>query len=511
VLAVWQAGGAYLPLDPTHPAERVRALVTDADPALVLTTSDTELSGVDTLVIDKPLPEAAAELPATVAPDQPAYVIYTSGSTGRPKGVVVTHGSLANLFACHAGEVIPPGRKRAALVAPLTFDASWNLLFWLFAGHELHLIDDTTRRDVDALVDHVRTHRIDALEVTPTHAEQLVENGLLDTGLSVLLLGGEAIGPDLWERVRTAEITAYNVYGPTECTVDTVVSRVDGQSPVLGRPLWNTRAYVLDAALRPVPPGVAGELYLAGAPLARGYHRKPALTSERFVADPYGPAGARMYRTGDLVRWNSAKVLEFLGRADDQVKIRGHRVEPGEVAAVLAEHPDVSRALVVARDGRLVAYVIPAEGATVDTLGLRAAAQARLPDYLVPSGFAVLGEFPLTPNGKLDRNALPVPEAAREPGREPRSAREIVLCGLFADVLGLESVSIDDDFFALGGHSLLATRLTSRVRTVLKAEISVQTVFQAPTVAQLSALIDTTTAAPTARPALRRMSRPANT
>jgi amino acid adenylation domain-containing protein len=517
VLAVWKAGGAYLPLDPTHPVERVRSLVADARPVLGLTITAHEavLSDVDTLVLDRPLPEATAGLPGPAAPSRAAYVLYTSGSTGRPKGVVVTHDSLANLYAFHRTRIIPTtGRLRAALVAPLTFDASWNLLFWLFAGHELHILDDDTRRDTHALVDHVRTHRIDALEATPTHARQLLDAGLLDTRLSTLLLGGEAIPGELWHRVRDSGVMAVNVYGPTECTVDTVVCPLDdSMTPTLGRPLWNTCAYVLDAELRFVPPGTPGELYLAGVPLARGYHRRPAMTADRFVADPYGPPGTRMYRTGDLARWTSAGTLEFLGRTDHQVKIRGHRVEPGEVEAVLTAHETVARALVLARDGRLVAYLVPNGDATVDVAGLRALAGARLPDYLVPAGFAVLTEFPLTANGKLDRQALPVPDAPRAPaGREPRTPREVVLCGLFAEVLGLDSVSIDDDFFVLGGHSLLATRLISRVRTVLEAEISVRDVFQAPTVAGLSALLgEARTARTTTRTALRRMSRPANT
>jgi amino acid adenylation domain-containing protein len=513
-LAVWKAGGAYLPLDPVHPVARLRALAADARPALVVTVPAHEkvLSDVDTVVLGEALPEAPGPVPAPMAPGQAAYVLYTSGSTGTPKGVVVTHDSLANLYAFHRATVIPDHRLRAALLAPLTFDASWNLLFWLFAGHELHLLDDDTRRDSEAVVAHVRAHRIDALEATPTHAGQLVDAGLLDAGTrpSTLLLGGEAASPGLWDRVRESGVSSVNVYGPTECTVDTVVCPLDDSTtPVLGRPVWHTGAYVLDAGLRLVPLGVAGELYLAGTPLARGYHRRPGMTAERFVADPYGPPGTRMYRTGDLARWTPAGTLEYLGRADDQLKIRGHRVEPGEVEAVLTGHAAVGRALVLARDGRLVAYVVPAAGATADTAALRAFAETRLPDYLVPSGFAVLTEFPVTANGKLDRQALPAPDAPRAAaGRAPRTPREVVLCGLFAEVLGLGAVSIDDDFFALGGHSLLATRLVSRVRTVLAAEISVSAVFQAPTVAGLSGLLGD---ARPARPALSRRPRPANT
>jgi amino acid adenylation domain-containing protein len=453
------------------------------------------------------------------APDEPAYVIYTSGSTGQPKGVVVTHGALHNLFAHHHKAIIEPAgagrRLRAALIPSFSFDGSWNLLLFLFAGHELHVLDDEVRRDAAAVVGYVRQHRIDVLEASPTYADQLVEHGLLDGSArpAVLLLGGEAVPPALWDRVRrTPDLTCHNVYGPTETTVVTVTCRAAAsERPVIGRPVWNTRAYVLDGALDAVPDGTPGELYLAGDQLAHGYHRRPWLTAERFVADPFGPPGTRMYRTGDLVRWTRAGLLEYLGRADDQVKIRGYRVEPGEVAAVLAEHPDVGRAAVVARedrpgDRRLVGYVVAA--GPVDAERLRAHCASRLPDYLVPSAFVALDALPLSPNGKLDRAALPAPDQRPDAaaGRAPRTPREEVLCGLFAEVLGVGSVGIDDDFFRLGGHSLLATRLITRIRAVLAAELTVAAVFQAPTVAGLDQLVDR--AAGPARPALRRMSRP---
>ncbi|CRK58227.1 Siderophore biosynthesis non-ribosomal peptide synthetase modules @ Bacillibactin synthetase component F [Alloactinosynnema sp. L-07] len=522
LLAVWKTGGGYVPIDPSYPADRVRFMLDDARPTVVL-TAGTPVEGVASVVLDAP--ETRAELagladgPLDVVVERrhPAYVIYTSGSTGRPKGVVVCHESLAGLFDFHRREVMAPaataaGRAlRVALIASLSFDASWNLVFWMLAGHELHVLDDDVRRDVTALIDYVRGRGIDVLEATPSHAEELLEQGLLDGGTrpSVVFLGGEASGPRLWERVRAATgVTAYNLYGPTECTVVTAVGRLaDSERPVIGHPMWNTRAYVLDGSLRPTPPGTPGELYLAGTPLARGYHGRTALTAERFVADPFGPNGSRMYRTGDLVRWTAAGVLEFLGRADDQVKIRGFRIEPGEVAAVLADHPSVTRAVVVDREDtpgarRLVAYVI----GTADEAELRAHAEDRLPEYMVPSAFVAIEEVPLTPNGKLDRRALPEPGTKAAPtSRGPQSPRQEKLCELVAEILGLESVGIDDNFFTLGGHSLLATRFVSRARAALGVELSLRTLFQAPTVAGLDELLDQ---AKPARAALRARPRP---
>ncbi|WP_192809994.1 non-ribosomal peptide synthetase [Actinomadura rudentiformis] len=540
MLGVLAAGAMYVPVDVSYPPERVRFMLADSAPQVVVTTAELAASaewpgGARPLVLDSPEAtlEAAAEPRAStdgpvdpaerrarLTPADPAYMIYTSGSTGRPKGVVVTHQGLANLFAFACGEVIEPAarrfgrRLRASLVAALSFDASWDMVLWLLAGHELHVLDDDVRRDAHALVGHVRDHRIDVVEVTPSHAEQLVEAGLLaQGGPSVLVLGGEAVDAGLWERVaRTEGLMGWNFYGPTECTVNSVVARVNGDGPVIGRPVPGTRAYVLDEWLRPVPAGVPGALYLAGPQVALGYWGKAGLTAERFVADPFQAAGGRMYRTGDLARWTRDGVLEFLGRADDQVKIRGFRIEPGEIAAVLTESPLVSQAAVLPGKNGLVAYLVLADADAAhdaDAGELRRHLMTRLPDHMIPSAFVPLDALPLTPNGKLDRDALPDPGAARVPaGRAPRTRQEEVLCGLYAELLGREPIGIDDDFFALGGHSLLATRLTNRIRTELGAELSVRTVFRAPTVAELGA---TLAGARPARPALRRMSRASRT
>ncbi|NUT92869.1 MAG: AMP-binding protein, partial [Saccharothrix sp.] len=331
---------------------------------------------------------------------------------------------------------------------------------------------------------------IDFMDITPTYAEELLAAGFLDRHRpAVLALGGEATGPALWSTLRDAGMSVYNLYGPTECTVDTLWCRLsDSPDPIVGRPLANTRAYVLDAARRLVPPGVVGELYFGGAPVARGYHDRPELTAERFVDDPFGPPGGRVYRTGDLARWRADGTVEFLGRADDQVKIRGFRIEPGEVEAVLTSHPSVAQAAVVPREDtpgllRLVAYVV---GDDVEPAELRRYAAERLPDYMVPPAYVRLDRIPRTTNGKLDRAALPAPDlSATVAGRMPRDHREAVLCGLFAELLGLPEVGIDDDFFSLGGHSLLVARLIGRVRAEFGVSIGIRTVFEAPTVAKL--------------------------
>jgi amino acid adenylation domain-containing protein/non-ribosomal peptide synthase protein (TIGR01720 family) len=475
-LAALKSGGVYLPVDVDDPASRIAYLLADAAPAVVVT------------------PELLAESPdaplPVPSPRSGAYLIYTSGSTGRPKGVVVEHRSLMNLFHHHREHLNMRGpRVRAALSAALVFDTSWEGLLWLIAGHELHLLDDETRRDPHLFAGYVAEHGIDFLDVTPSLAGPLVAAGLLADRRhrpALVALGGEAADPGIWAALRSSPGTVgVNLYGPTECTVDTLMARVaDSPAPSVGHPIGNTRAYVLDGWLRPVAPGVAGELYLAGAQLARGYLDRPGLTATRFVADPHA-AGERMYRAGDLVRRDASGALEFVGRADDQVKIRGFRVEPGEVAAVLTEHPGVAQAVVVALDGRLVAYVVgPAEAAS-----LREWAGARLPDHLVPAAVVGLDTLPVTVAGKVDRRALPAPDFAVG-AAAPRTPAEEILCGLFAEVLGLPTVGAGDDFFALGGHSLTATALAARVRAVFGTACAIRTVFERRTVAALAAHLD---------------------
>jgi enterobactin synthetase component F len=488
LLAVLKAGAAYVPIDPDYPAKRIEMILADSKPVVLLTTEEMKQ------IRDE------ADTPETgLRPHHAACLIYTSGSTGTPKGVVIEHRGLVNLFHHHRDHLIRPGAdgkvRRAALSASLSFDTSWEGLLWLLDGHELHFIDDDRRREPAAMLDYVSTNEIDFMDITPTYAEELVAVGFLDEGRrrpAVLALGGEATGPALWTTLRDKDMAVYNLYGPTECTVDTLWCRLsESPDPIVGRPLTNTRAYVLDAARRLVPPGVVGELYFAGAPVARGYHDRPELTAERFVHDPFGLPGEKMYRTGDLARWRQDGTLEFLGRADDQVKIRGFRIELGEIEAVLVSHPAVAQAAVVSREDtpglqRLVGYVVP-QGDAPEPAALRQFVAERLPDYMVPPAFVALDRIPRTTNGKLDRAALPAPDlAATVAGRAPRDHREQVLCGHFADLLGLDEVSIDDDFFSLGGHSLLVARLIGRVRTDFGVTIGIRTVFEAPTAAKLA-------------------------
>ncbi|MFF7361572.1 non-ribosomal peptide synthase/polyketide synthase, partial [Streptomyces sp. NPDC008125] len=529
ILAVLKSGAAYVPVDPEYPAARIAYLLEDAGPVLLVT--DVRTGGrlpegpVGRLVVDEPVTAASvAGCPVVdpgvpVGPDHPAYVIYTSGSTGRPKGVVATHGGLRNLLADHQLVQFAPllkdrQRLRVALTTSVSFDASWNQLMAPFAGHELHVLDHATWTDPEALVEYAASHGLDYVEATPSYLHDLVSAGLLDDPRhrpALVAAGGEAVPEELWQRLRTADGTScLNFYGPSECTVNSVAAPVSS-SPraVIGRPVTNARLYVLDGALRPVPPGVAGELYIAGAGLARGYLNRPGLTSGRFVADPFGPGGSRMYRTGDLARWNQDGNLEFLGRTDDQVKVRGHRIELGEIEAVLADHPQVARAVVTVRtdeEPRLVAYVVPAEGQAVTADGVRDRLRERLPASMVPSALVVLDALPLTPNGKLDRRALPAPELRpAAPGRAPRTAVEHLLQRLFAEVLGVAEAGLDESFFDLGGHSLLATRLVARARSVLGVELKLHDLFDAPTVTELATAVDT---AGRARPALGRRERP---
>jgi enterobactin synthetase component F len=382
----------------------------------------------------------------------------------------------------------------------LSFDMQWAALMWMIDGMTLHLIEDSVKADPDGFIAYVRSHRIDWLDLTPSYAEELMDAGLMSGSHhpAVLVIGGEEFPGRLWDRLKPlSSVTCFNAYGPTECTVDAISCLLtdDVVTPHLGRPIANTRAYVLDERLCAVPVGVPGELYLAGAGLARGYLNRPALTAGRFVACPFGAPGERMYRTGDMVRWRAEGSLSFVGRADDQVKIRGWRIEPREIAAALERHPAVASALAVVRedrpgDKRLAAYVIPAGDTGPPPEILRAYLAESLPEYMTPVAFVMLKSFPLTPNGKLDRSALPVPDyGANTTGRAARSALEQTLCDLFAAALGVSKVGIDDNFFNLGGSSLLAIRLISQARSALGRHIEMRALFEKPTVAGLAEAI----------------------
>ncbi|MFE3323800.1 amino acid adenylation domain-containing protein [Streptomyces sp. NPDC059176] len=521
-LAVLKTGSAYLAVDPAHPAERVRRMLDDAQPAVLLGTSGSTdglgWDGVSLLLYDPGLAGLLrrqadgrltdAERGGPLSASLPAYVIYTSGSTGRPKGVVVPHGALVNLVADMRDRLAVTEQDRFLAVTTFGFDIAMLELFVpLLGGARLVLADRATVQDPDALAAAVTARRATLMQATPSHWQALLSAApACLEGLRVVT-GGEALGRQLAQTLTERAAQVFNVYGPTETTIWSTATVVDADragAPPIGRPIANTRVYVLDQALRPVPPAVAGELYIAGHGLAAGYLNRAPLTAERFVADPFGAPGTRMYRTGDLVRWGADGQLEYLGRTDHQVKIRGHRIELGEVEAELTRQPDVARAVVVAHDfgggdTRLVAHLVP-DGEPAEPAVLRARLKRALPEYMLPSAFVWTDDFPLSPSGKVDRRQLPLPELDPRAGKGTDDPAEEIVCGLFAEVLGRSRVNADDGFFELGGHSLSATRLVSRVRGALGVELSVRTLFEHPTPAALAAALG---AAAPARPPLR--------
>ena len=524
MLGVLKTGAAYLPLDPEFPADRISYMLEDAKPSCIITTEEIAASlpdnlAVPELVLDQAVTQEiikrySPENPdVSVSLDHPAYIIYTSGSTGRPKGVVVTQKSLSN-FLLSMKEAFSLGEEdRLLAVTTVAFDISaLELYLPLISGAQIVIAKKETIREPQALAQMIENFDINIMQATPTlwHALVTSEPEKL-RGLRVLV-GGEALPSGLLQALQDLHCSVTNLYGPTETTIWSAAAFLEEGLkgvPPIGKPIWNTQVYVLDNGLQPVPPGVVGELYIAGTGLARGYFHRPDLTAERFVADPYGPPGTRMYRTGDQARWRADGSLDYIGRADHQIKIRGFRIELGEIDAVLANHPHIEQAAVVVRedqpgDKRLAAYVVA--DAAIDTAELRRYMGASLPDYMVPAAFVEMDELPLTPNGKLDRKALPAPDFSTSVSdRAPRTPQEEILCDLFAEVLGLARVGIDDSFFELGGHSLLAARLMSRIREVMGAELGIAKLFDEPTVAGLAAHLDL---AQSARPALQRAERP---
>ncbi|MEU1985611.1 amino acid adenylation domain-containing protein [Nocardia sp. NPDC019395] len=491
LLAVWRAGATYLPLDPEHPVPRLRTMIDDAAPALVLTdnTLVAELACRAVALDDEQVRTTLRELPAgppapggIVRGDHPAYVLYTSGSTGTPKGVVIDHAALAQLVAGHrsgiyAETVERAGGRRLAIAhtTSFAFDAALDPLLWLLDGHRIHLYDSEIRRDPAALVAAFGTDGIEVVDGTPTLAAALFAHGLAQVAPRLLVLGGEACPPDLWQQVQTAGVTAVNLYGPTEATVDAIGAPIRGTDPHIGVPLPGVRAYLLDNGLQAVADGQPGELYLAGGGIAQGYLGRPGFSAQSFVADPFGPPGSRMYRTGDLARWVPGKGYFYSGRADAQVKIRGHRIEIGEVEAALSGLPEIAAAAADIRDlaGRpsLIGYVVATEDTAVEAtdrspdLGtrLRNRLAELVPDPMVPTRIVVLGELPWTVNGKVDRPALPDPVESTG-GRAPATPAEHAVGEVVAELLGRDSVDIDDDFFGAGGDSITAIGVCGRLR-----------------------------------------------
>ncbi|MFH9428131.1 amino acid adenylation domain-containing protein [Streptomyces sp. NPDC017615] len=513
-LGTVRAAGAYVPLDARWPEERldqvagaagVRVLLVDeaacGSPWVAAAAARTPVVVLDRLGrVLRGAPERPGRPVPVPDPASLAYVMFTSGSTGLPKGVGVTHADVAALAADSAWR---DGAADAVLMhSAYVFDAS-TFEIWapLLHGGRIVVAPEGVL-DARTLDDAVHTHGATAVFMTTALFNVIGETdpGAF-TGLRLVCAGGELASPDAMQRIAALapETRVLHVYGPTETTTfatrHPVTAELPAGPPPIGRPLDGMRLHVLDASLRPVPPGVVGELYLAGHGVARGYTGRPGLTATRFVADPFDASGGRMYRTGDLVRWTPDGQIAYVGRSDGQVKLRGYRIELGEIENTLACCEGVADAFAVVRedtpgDRRLVAYVVPASGARPDPGDLARAVGRSLPAYMVPSAFVTLDALPLTPNGKVDRRALPVPEHAPVSGRPARTAREEILCGLFADVLGLDAVGPDDDFFALGGHSLLATRLTARVRAALGVEVPVKSLFEHPAPAALAAVLD---------------------
>ena len=497
LLGILKAGGAYLPLDPSYPPDRLAFMLEDSRAPVLLTQAALrqripERRG--TIVeLDADWP-AIARQPTTAPgntlhPHNTAYVIYTSGSTGTPKGVAVSHGGIPNLAAAQIDRFAITAGARVLQFASPSFDAAISeIATVLISGGSLVLMaaDD---RGGEALGTLIRDQGVTHATLPPVVLADLPA----ELPLQTLVVAGEACSAELVERWSVGR-RMINAYGPTETTVCATMSEpLSGRSAApIGRPITNTQVYVLDGGLEPAPVGVAGELYVAGLGLGRGYVGRCGLTAERFVANPFGAAGSRMYRTGDLARWRSDGVLEFLGRADHQVKLRGFRIEPGEIEAVVLRHPAVAQAVVLAREDapgqkRLVAYVVAAADREIDVAALRAQLGASLPDYMVPSGFVVLSSLPLTPNGKLDRGALPAPDLTPQVVRLPRTPQEEVLCALYAEVLGVARVGIDDSFFALGGDSIMSIQLVSRARKA-GLLIRARSVFEHKTVFGLAAV-----------------------
>ncbi|HHF3222464.1 TPA: amino acid adenylation domain-containing protein [Vibrio diabolicus] len=495
MLAIMRCGGAYLPIDLDYPQERIETILEQAQPQTVIVEDKENLSW-GRLANCTTLAELTAQQISTpqqidISKHDVAYIVFTSGSTGKPKGVMNTHGALLNLLHSHQNSIFAKAISslatnrstepekitvRASHTTSFSFDASWEQVIWMLCGHTLYLYDDDQRKDAYELVKCVANDRIDAMDLPPSLFNQMLDSGLMEQVYTptLVLIGSEAVPEKLWERVGNyPQLLVENFYGPTEFTVDAVSAPLNADTtPVIGRPILNAKAYVLNNALQEVPVGVAGELYLAGAGLAKGYLNQPGMTADRFVANPF-EHGQIMYRTGDLVKWHENGQLDFIGRTDDQVKIRGFRIELGDVESAINNIPGVDSSVVIAErfgdSHRLIAYctlVSHAKGHTSEQQLLDEMSQA-LPEYMVPAGLMILDAFTLNVNGKIDRKSLPnIDLTNREEVIAPVTAEEVALCSAIAELLGVADVGISDDFFNLGGDSISAMGLGTILRKV---------------------------------------------
>jgi amino acid adenylation domain-containing protein len=512
LLGILKAGGAYVPLDPSYPPDRLAFMVEDAQAPVLVTqqhlVSRLPAQRARVICLDADAAVLARQsttdpLSATTADDL-VYIIYTSGSTGRPKGVQITHGSLLNLVYWHQRAFAVTAVDRATQLTSPAFDATgWELWPYLTIGASIYLLDEDSRVAPalcrDWLVDHA---------ITITFLPTALAEGVMAlewpeaTALRYLLTGADTLhhypSPSL-------PFALVNNYGPTEATVVTTYGLVPPTEhanlpPSIGRPIDNVQVYILDEHLRQVPIGEPGELHIGGAGLAKGYLNRPDLTEEKFIAHPFSnEPGARLYKTGDEARFLPDGQIAFLGRIDYQIKLRGYRIEPDEIMSILMEHPAVQTSLVVAQedtagDKRLVAYVVLSPGAVVTASSLRESLKERLPDYMIPATFVQLGSMPLTSNGKVDRRALPAPDATNtlhdEVVAQAHTPTEERLVAIVAPLLGLQHISIDDNFFMLGGHSLLGTQVIAQVANAFGVDLSLRTLFGSPTIRQLSAEIE---------------------
>jgi amino acid adenylation domain-containing protein len=514
LLGILKAGGVYVPLDPAQPRQRLEFMIEDARMSALVTEQrqavELRHEGVEVVCLDSDRESIARESGASpcekLSHNNAAYVIYTSGSTGKPKGVLIEHGSAVN-YALALRKTVYGGYEggplRVSLNAPMVFDASIKQILHLLFGHRLILVPEEVRRDGERMLGYLVRHHPDVFDCTPTHLRMLLAAGFYETeGIAPvwILVGGEALDEATWALlVEHAETRYFNHYGPTECTVNTTICEVDRRSPQprIGRPLANTQVFLLDARSGLAPTGVAGELHISGAGLARGYINQAGWTAEKFIPNPFSrEPGERLYRSGDLARYWPDGLIEFVGRTDHQVKVRGNRVDLGEIEAALRERLEVMEAIVkVCADEfggeRLVAYLVLIQPSSLSVEVLRRYMRELLPDYMVPSAFVFMKDLPLTRNGKLDRDALPEPEPERSDARQsraaaPRTLVEEILVGIWAEVLHIERVSIGDNFFQLGGHSLLATQLISRVREAFKIDLPLRSLFETSTVAELA-------------------------
>jgi amino acid adenylation domain-containing protein len=509
-LGTLKAGGAYVPMDPAYPADRLAFMLEDAQAPVLLSSPGLvqrlPAAKRDLVYLDDPrIAEQPADAPPVViGPDDLAYVIYTSGSTGKPKGVEITHGGLANLVAWHRQAFSVTAADRASHVSGLGFDAAvWELWPYLAAGASVHLSDEDSRNSAELLRDWLVARRITIGFVpTPLLEHMLTLPWPRQTDLRIVLTGGDTL-----HRYPPADLPflLVNNYGPTECTVVATSGPVlpEGSPtmpPPIGRGIANLQIHLLDEHLQPVPAGAPGEIHIGGAGLARGYHNRPDLTAERFVPDPFdAKSGRRLYRTGDLGRLLPDGQIAFLGRLDDQIKIRGYRIEPSEISSILDRHPDIRASLVVAREDtpgnkRLVAYVVFDADADLTHTGLRAFLGNSLPQYMLPAVFVRMDALPLTPHGKVDRAALPAPDPMNtlqdQTSEAVRTETEQRVAEILAGLLGLEEIGLDDNFFMLGGHSLLGAQVIARLRDAFGVKMDLRSLFEAPTVTELSAEVE---------------------